>query len=130
MAGSNQAQNLQGLLGGLTGAFNQEDMGQGMMFAQNLRDYNAPVLDANDPNSVLDRQRWAQRNGYQQEAVDMGSALGKLNAENQLKEENAEKATRIKRVAKAKVADLSADKENGAAGNERTRRSTRLTTRA
>ena len=42
----------------------------------------------------------------------------------------AEKATRIKRAAKAKVADLSADKENGAAGNERTRRSTRLTTRA
>ena len=95
MAGSNQASNLQGLLSGLTGAFNQEDMGQGMMFAQNLRDYNAPVLDANDPNSLMDRQRWAQMNGYQKEAVAMGSALGKLNAENQLKEENAEKATRM-----------------------------------
>jgi hypothetical protein len=95
MAGSNQAQPLTGLLNSLTGAFNQQDMGQGMMFAQNIRDYNAPVLDANDPNSVLDRQRWAQRNGYQEEAVAMGSALGKLNAENQLKEENAEKATRM-----------------------------------
>ena len=95
MAGSNQAQNLQGLLSGLTGAFNQQDMGQGMMFAQNLRDYNAPVLDANDPNSLLDRQRWAQRNGYQKEAVAMGSTLGNLNAENQLKEESAEKATRM-----------------------------------
>ena len=95
MAGSNQSQNLYGLLSGLTGAFNQEDMGQGMMFAQNIRDYNAPVLDANDPNSVLDRQRWAQRNGYQKEAAAMGNALGKLNAANQLKEENAEKATRM-----------------------------------
>lgn len=95
MAGSNQAQPLTGLLNSLTGAFNQEDMGQGMMFAQNLRDYNAPVLDANDPNSLMDRQRWAQMNGYQKEAVAMGSALGKLNAANQLKEENAEKATRM-----------------------------------
>jgi hypothetical protein len=95
MAGSNQANNLGGLLQSLTGAFNQEDMGQGMMFAQNIRDYNAPVLDANDPNSLMDRQRWAQMNGYQKEAVAMGSALGKLNAANQLKEENAEKATRM-----------------------------------
>lgn len=95
MSGSNQAQPLNGLLGSLTGAFNQEDMGQGLMFAQNIRDYNAPVLDANDPNSLMDRQRWAQMNGYQKEAVAMGSALGKLNAANQLKEEEAEKATRM-----------------------------------
>lgn len=95
MSGSNQAQPLNGLLGSLTGAFNQEDMGQGLMFAQNIRDYNAPVLDANDPNSLMDRQRWAQMNGYQKEAVAMGSALGKLNAANQLKEENAAKATNV-----------------------------------
>jgi len=95
MAGSNQAQPLNGLLGSLTGAFNQEDMGQGLMFAQNIRDYNAPVLDANDPGSLLDRQRWAQMNGYQNEAVAMGSTLGKLNAANQLKEENAAKATNV-----------------------------------
>ena len=95
MSGSNQAQPLQGLLGSLTGAFNKEDMGQGLMFAQNIRDYNAPVLDANDPNSLMDRQRWAQMNGYQKEAVAMGSALGKLNAANQLKEENAAKATNV-----------------------------------
>jgi len=95
MSGSNQAQPLNGLLGSLTGAFNQEDMGQGLMFAQNIRDYNAPVLDANDPNSLMDRQRWAQMNGYQKEAVEMGNALGKLNAANQLKEENAAKATNV-----------------------------------
>lgn len=95
MSGSNQAQPLNGLLGSLTGAFNQEDMGQGLMFAQNIRDYNAPVLDANDPNSLMDRQRWAQMNGYQKEAVAMGSALGKLNAANQLKEEDAAKATNV-----------------------------------
>ena len=90
MAGSNQSQNLYGLLSGLTGAFNQEDMGQGMMFAQNIRDYNAPVLDANDPNSVLDRQRWAQRNGYQNEAVALGSTLGQLNKQQQMQDDKAE----------------------------------------
>ncbi|NBT29914.1 MAG: hypothetical protein EBT18_10630 [Gammaproteobacteria bacterium] len=90
MAGSNQAQPLNGLLGSLTGAFNQEDMGQGLMFAQNIRDYNAPVLDANDPNSVLDRQRWAQMNGYQNEALALGSRLGDLNLRKQQQDDRAE----------------------------------------
>ena len=60
------------------------------MFAQNLRDYNAPVLDANDPNSVLDRQRWAQRNGYQEEAVALGATLGQLNRQQQAQDDKAE----------------------------------------
>lgn len=90
MAGSNQASNLEGLLRGLTGAFNQEDMGQGMMFAQNIRDYNAPVLDANDPNSVLDRQRWAQMNGYQKEAAALGATLGNLRKAEQQEADRAE----------------------------------------
>lgn len=96
MAGGNQAQNLNGLLNSISGSFNMQNMGGvGSGWAETFRNLRAPALDASDPDSVMARQDWAQRNGHQREAVAMGSILGKLNAENQLKEENAEKATRM-----------------------------------
>lgn len=68
MAGSNQSQSLYGLLSGLTGAFNQRDMGQGMQFAQNIRDYNAPALEPESPASLRQYGNYLQRNGKGDEA--------------------------------------------------------------
>jgi hypothetical protein len=78
MAGSNQAQPLTGLLQSLTGAFNQEDMGQGMMFAQNLRDYNAPRIDTENPQSLFAYADWASKNGDHKTAQAYQMAGGKL----------------------------------------------------
>ncbi len=78
MAGSNQAQPLQGLLGSLTGAFNQEDMGQGLMFAQNIRDYNAPRIDTEDPRSLFAYADWTKSNGDHKTAQAYQMAGGKL----------------------------------------------------
>ena len=84
MAGSNQSQQLQGMLGRLSGAFSMENMGgAGTAYAQNIRDYNAPELDANDENSLRARQQWAQRNGYQDEANQLGVSLGELRLRNE-----------------------------------------------
>ena len=84
MAGSNQSQQLQGMLGRLSGAFSMDNMGgAGTAYAQNIRDYNAPELDANDENSLRARQQWAQRNGYQDEANQLGVSLGELRLRNE-----------------------------------------------
>ena len=84
MAGSNQSQQLQGMLGRLSGAFSMENMGgAGQAYAQNIRDYNAPELDANNENSLRARQQWAQRNGYQDEANQLGVSLGELRLRNE-----------------------------------------------
>jgi hypothetical protein len=72
------------MLGRLSGAFSMENMGgAGAAYAQNIRDYNAPELDANDEESLLARQRWAQSNGYQEEANQLGVTLGDLRLRNE-----------------------------------------------
>jgi hypothetical protein len=72
------------MLSQLAGSFSMENMGgAGQAYAQNIRDYNAPELDANDEGSLLARQRWAQSNGYQDEANQLGVALGSLREKNQ-----------------------------------------------
>lgn len=81
MAGSNQSQNLYGLLSGLTGAFNQEDMGQGLMFAQNIRDYNAPTLEPESPASLRAYGDYLQRNGNGAEAQKYLLAANALETE-------------------------------------------------
>jgi hypothetical protein len=84
------------MLGRLSGAFSMNNMGgAGAAYAQNIRDYNAPVLDANDEESLLARQRWAQSNGYQDEASQLGVKLGQLGAANQLKAETDDKNARL-----------------------------------
>ena len=69
--------------------------GAGQAYAQNIRDYNAPVLDANSEDSLLARQRWAQSNGYQDEANQLGVRLGELGAANKLKAETDDKNARL-----------------------------------
>jgi hypothetical protein len=79
------------MLGRLSGAFSMENMGgAGQAYAQNIRDYSAPELDANDEESLLARQRWAQSNGYDDQANALGVKLGDLNAANQLKADRVE----------------------------------------
>lgn len=91
MSGSNQSQQLQGMLGRLSGAFSMENMGgAGAAYAQNIRDYNAPELDANDEESLLARQRWAQSNGYQDEANNLGVRLGEVGAANKVRADRVE----------------------------------------
>ena len=65
MAGSNQSTNLTGMLSGIAGAIGQ--MGNDY-FAQNVRDYMAPDLDPSSEESLMARQKWAMRNGYQDQA--------------------------------------------------------------
>jgi hypothetical protein len=57
--------------------------GAGMAYTQNIRDYAAPELDANDEDSLRARQRWAQNNGYQEEANQLGVTLGDLRLRNE-----------------------------------------------
>ena len=96
MAGSDQSARLQGMLSQLAGSFSMENMGgAGQAYAQNIRDYNAPVLDANSEDSLLARQRWAQSNGYQDEANQLGVRLGEVGAANQLKAETDDKNARM-----------------------------------
>ena len=80
MAGSNQSTNLTGMLSGIAGAIGQ--MGNDY-FAQNVRDYMAPDLDPSDEQSLIARQKWAMRNGYQNEANQLGVSLGDLRQKNQ-----------------------------------------------
>ena len=96
MAGSDQSARLQGMLSQLAGSFSMENMGgAGMAYAQNIRDYNAPELDANNEQSLLARQRWAQSNGYHDEANQLGVKLGELGAANRLKAETDDKNARL-----------------------------------
>ena len=96
MAGSNQAIGLQGMLSDLAGSFSMENMGgAGTAYTQNIRDYAAPELDANSEDSLRARQRWAQSNGYQDEANSLGVKLGELGAANQLKAETDDKNARM-----------------------------------
>ena len=91
MAGSNQAIRLQGMLSDLAGSFSMENMGgAGMAYTQNIRDYAAPELDANDEDSIRARQRWAQSNGYQDEANSLGVKLGELGAANKVRADRVE----------------------------------------
>ena len=82
MAGSNQSTNLTGMLSGIAGAIGQ--MGNDY-FAQNVRDYMAPDLDPSSEESLMARQKWAMRNGYQDQANALGVSLGKLRQDNQQK---------------------------------------------
>ena len=96
MAGSDQSARLQGMLSQLAGSFSMENMGgAGMAYAQNIRDYNAPELDANNEQSLLARQQWAQNNGYDDQANALGVRLGDLRAKNQLKAESDDKNARL-----------------------------------
>ena len=96
MAGSNQSARLQGMLTSLADSFSMENMGgAGAAYAQNIRDYNAPELDANSEESLRARQRWAQSNGYQDQANQLGVRLGELGAANQLKAETDDKNARV-----------------------------------
>ena len=96
MAGSNQAARLQGMLSNIAGSFSMENMGgAGAAYAQNIRDYNAPELDANNEQSLLARQRWAQNNGYGDQANALGVKLGDLRGQNQLKAEADDKNARV-----------------------------------
>jgi hypothetical protein len=84
------------MLSDLAGSFSMENMGgAGMAYTQNIRDYAAPELDANDEDSLRARQRWAQSNGYQDEANSLGVKLGELGAANQLKAETDDKNARL-----------------------------------
>ena len=78
MAGSNQALNLTGMLGGISGAIN--GAGQtGINYADNIRELMRPDLDMNDAASVQKSQDWANRNGKPQQAAMYGArsvALG------------------------------------------------------
>ena len=82
MAGSNQSTNLTGMLSGIAGAIGQ--MGNDY-FAQNVRDYMAPDLDPSSEESLMARQKWAMRNGYQDQANALGVSLGNLRQANQQK---------------------------------------------
>ena len=96
MAGSDQSARLQGMLSQLAGSFSMENMGgAGMAYAQNIRDYNAPELDANDEDSLRARQQWAQNNGYDDQANALGVRVGDLRAQNQLKAETDDKNARL-----------------------------------
>jgi hypothetical protein len=84
------------MLSDLAGSFSMENMGgAGMAYTQNIRDYAAPELDANDEDSIRARQRWAQSNGYQDEANSLGVKLGELGAASQLKAETDDKNARL-----------------------------------
>jgi hypothetical protein len=84
------------MLSDLAGSFSMENMGgAGMAYTQNIRDYAAPELDANSEESLRARQRWAQNNGYQDEANSLGVKLGELGAANQLKAETDDKNARM-----------------------------------
>jgi hypothetical protein len=91
MAGSNQANRLQGMLSELAGSFSMENMGgAGMAYTKNIRDYMAPELDANSEESLLARQRWAQSNGYDDQANKLGVMLGDLGAANKVRADRVE----------------------------------------
>ena len=115
MAGSNQAARLQGMLSNIAGSFSMENMGgAGAAYAQNIRDYNAPELDANSEESLLARQRWAQSNGYQEEANQLGVALGDLRLKNegmQKKRDFAGMSTAMEEVQAQRAAALGAARQ-------------------
>lgn len=84
MAGTNQALRLQGMLSNIANTVGE--MGAASNWtAQNVRDYMAPDLDPSSEESLLKRQQWAMRNGYQDEANKLGVALGSLRQANQQK---------------------------------------------
>ena len=84
MAGTNQALRLQGMLSNIANTVGE--MGAASNWtAQNVRDYMAPDLDPSSEESLLKRQQWAMRNGYQDEANKLGVALGGLRQANQQK---------------------------------------------
>jgi len=84
MAGTNQALRLQGMLSNIANTVGE--MGAASNWtAQNVRDYMAPDLDPSSEESLLKRQQWAMRNGYQDEANRLGVALGGLRQANQQK---------------------------------------------
>lgn len=77
MAGSNQAPNLTGLLSGISNSF--KEMGEtGTNFTQNIRDYAAPEIDTEDPQSLMNFSRWAQRNGDTQTAQKYQMAASQI----------------------------------------------------
>jgi len=72
MAGSAQAANLTGMLGQI--AETVGEMGKASDWThQNIRDYSAPKLDQNDPESMLEYADYLQRNGKQAAAIEMQS---------------------------------------------------------
>ncbi len=73
MSGSAQAANLTGMLSQLANSVGE--MGQAHDYlAQNIRDYAAPKLDQNDPQSMMAYAKWAQNNGQQELAIKMQGA--------------------------------------------------------
>ncbi len=91
MAGSNQALRLQGMLSDIANTVGQ--MGAASNWtAQNVRDYMAPDLDPSSEESLLKRQQWAMRNGYQDQANALGVSLGNLRQANQQKAAKSELA--------------------------------------
>ena len=67
MAGSNQALNLTGMLGGISGAIN--GAGQtGVNYADNIRELMRPDVDMNDAASVAAGRDWAMNNGMEKQA--------------------------------------------------------------
>ena len=117
MAGSNQAIRLQGMLSDLAGSFSMENMGgAGMAYTQNIRDYAAPELDANDENSLRARQQWAQNNGYDDQANALGVKLGDLRAKNQLKAESDDKNARMANMFGNVISGLPEDLQDTARG--------------
>ena len=70
MAGSAQAANLTGMLNNIAATVGE--MGKASDWThQNIRDYSAPKLDQNDPESMLEYADYLQRNGQQEAAIQM-----------------------------------------------------------
>jgi hypothetical protein len=112
MAGSNQAQQLQGMLSNLVNQFTMENMGgAATAYANNIRDYNAPKLDTDDAQSIMARQQWAQRNGYQKQATALGEVLGQRQAEDREREEDLLKSKNLATVFRNKMASVPEDQK-------------------
>lgn len=112
MAGSNQAQQLQGMLSNLVNQFTMENMGgAATAYANNIRDYNAPQLDTDDPQSIMARQQWAQRNGYQKQATALGEVLGNRQAEDRKLGEEQAKSKNLATVFRNKMASVPEDQK-------------------
>ena len=70
MAGSAQAANLTGMLNNIAATVGE--MGKASDWThQNIRDYSAPKLDQNDPDSMLKYAKYLQANGQQEAAIAM-----------------------------------------------------------
>jgi len=85
MAGSAQAANLTGMLNNI--AETVGEMGKASDWThQNIRDYSAPKLDQNDPDSMLKYAKYLQANGQQEAAIAMqGRAAEATQRKNQQK---------------------------------------------